>query len=128
MAKAKTSTVDKAVMETVKKTAFVVVLPPMSRLPRGHVLIAAVHGDTVAGVRDYEVTNEAQMAAKLLEVMSTSSANGYEVEILVSARVNYKNTVRTFKNDAMAEIEYVRNYQAPMQAQQQQEQEDDLPF
>jgi len=126
MAKTSTKTSTDAV-ETVKKTAFVVVLPPMNRLPRGHVLIAAVHGNAVAGVRDYEVTNEAQMATKLLEVLSTSRANGYEVEILVSARVNYKNTMRTFKNDAIAEIEYVRNYQAPMQAQKEQEQ-DDLPF
>lgn len=111
----------------VTKFTSVIVLPCQRGLPIGHILLTAIHGDSLAGTRTFDCKTEQELNEKLRELMRSSGENGYQVELLVAARVHYQTTLRQFSRDPLAAVEYCRSY-APQQRQQSAVTEDDLPF
>lgn len=122
----RTSKAEEPTTTEVAKAATVVILPCQARLPQGHILIAAIHGDSLAGTKSYECRNEMELNAHLMDTIRVSTETGYSIEIIVAGRVHYKNTLRQFKRDPLSAVEFCREY-SPRQ-QQQEDNGDDLPF
>lgn len=119
-------TVDTAV--EVQKFASVVILPIQRGLPNGQILVCAIHGDTLAGTKQYQMASEQELNEKLNGIIRTSAETGYSLEIIVAARVHYRTTLRQFSRDPLSAVEYCRQFTVQRQDNQQAPGEDLLPF
>lgn len=118
------SSTDAVAVETVEKYASVVVLPCQRGLPRGHILVVTVHGDTMAGAKEIPLDNEQDLNAKYAQILRWSIEEGYKLETLFAGRVHYRTTLRAFGRDPLAAVEFCRNYTP----RQQEQVTGDLPF